>query len=246
MKNNNIFNETILFLKRQTDIPRAVKNTFIEKDYELKSLIKYIKKNKKSIQYYHDKVNPNLSTTNHFFEIGADLFICVNIMYEDIFTQVIWNKKYNSHVSLGSKGKVILAEIIKYYKEESIVYKYFSYDNINKMILKIINRSFKFEHNFENNNPSEAKRFKSIYRSKLDLEKDELDKIKSFYKKINSEPIHSNLEKIFLRNIDNLELLITQNENIYRKTIDQLNRNNQQKKYKEKREKRPKPHKKLK
>lgn len=245
MKDINIINDTIYFLKRQTELPRAVRNAFIEKDHELKYLLQYIKKNKKTIQYYHDKINPNLNTTNHFFEIGSDLFICVNIIYEDIFTQVIWNKKYNSHVSLGSKGKVILSEVIKHYKGESLTYKYFSHENINKMILKILNRNFRFEDNFINNNPVEAKRFKSIYRNKLDLEKDELDKIKRFYTKINRETIDKHLENLFKQNFNHLELLINQNEEIYKKTIETLNNMWKQTRYKEKSEKRPKPHKRI-
>lgn len=201
--------EELFFLKSEINqIPKAVVNSFLSKDSTLKLLLKYIKKNKNRIKYFSLNSSSGISiTTKHVFEIGDELAVSFNLIYNNKNSVIsLKGLTNNSTINLsGTKSKILISQIIKYYKQEKKeIIKYYSVECINFKIKKILkNKHYNYQNHYKNfESVSRTDRVNFIRHLEYNISQDHknLKEIYQIYNKI-SKSLNPLLNDSILNNI---------------------------------------------
>lgn len=207
--------ETISFLKLEISrIPKTVINTFLSKDSTLNWISKYIKSNRNQINYYYVGSNPNFSTTTHIFEIGENLVISFNIVYDKTMS-IISLKGLTKNLALnisGTRAKILVGQVIKYYKKEKEdFFKYYSVECINykiNQVLRYNNYNYKNNYiNFESDDRTDRVNFIRHFGYNISQDHKNIKEIYQIYNKI-SKDLNPFLNIFVLNNLANLNQYI--------------------------------------
>lgn len=199
--------------KNFREVPSIIVKDFKRKIPNLSDILKYIKKNKNRIVFYSDK--NKYGHDIFIWEISEDLLIECHMFLEMTAPNIYWKGHRDRSTSLGTQGNIILQEIFKYnnYELKNPVSFKNNLEYINYLILNLNNRKKDFsKHIMTQRDINEELDYFRAYKSKIDREEKQLNKIINFFNSIKekdefmkNEPL---IKEIISENIRKMQKII--------------------------------------